>query len=134
MSAATATITVNTYPAGIDNTQRNEIVRGTIAISQGTYPAGGFSLDWSGQERIKAIAPTSKGPAPIDVDVKSVASPPSGVPYAWDSVTGNLHIFQVGPTGSTVSGPLVEFYTGNNIPGYIYGDKIAFTAEFTRNN
>ena len=55
MAVATATISVYSYPTGVSNDQRMEILRGTIAISTGgTYPPGGFSLDWTGIEAVKA--------------------------------------------------------------------------------
>ena len=145
------TITIYPYPKGIDNTQRFQVVRGTFSIPAGTYPLGGFPLDWStatnaNGETIAAIpvpasSPSSTGsPKPIDVDVKSSAynstnygSGPSGYIYLWDSVNGNLHIFlDYGSAASTSSGPLVEM--GGNIPGLVVNDTIQFTAYFPRNN
>lgn len=139
MAASVATITVNTYPAGVDNTQRNEVVRGRISFTAGTYPIGGFSLDWTGLEGIKSVpigssTPTSTTtPAPLDMDVKSVATPPSGVVYAVDisnNAVGKLHVYVANNGVSSNSGPLIEI--GGNLPGWILNDTIAFTAYFRR--
>jgi hypothetical protein len=146
---STATLTINPYPRGFDNTQRTQIVRGTIAITTGLYPSGGYSVSWgsltTGDGGVQAIplgssTPTSTStPFPIDVDVKSVAyatSPqgfgPSGYIYVWDNVNGNIHIFQ-STTGAASgnSGPLVEF--AGAVPNTIVNDVILFRATFIRN-
>ena len=145
MAVATATITPFAYPKGHDNTQRNIVVRGTFTISTGTYPPGGFSLNWNNVPGIYSIpvpgsTPSSTGsPAPFDVDVKSVANRagsggigPSGYIYLWDNVLGNLHIFESDNGASSASGPLIEY--GGNIDGNIVNDTIQFTAYFYRNN
>lgn len=145
MATSTATITVFPYPRGYDNTQRNQIVRGTIALSAGTYPAGGYSLTWSGIIGIQSIpipasTPSSTStPKPFDMDVKSTCNVttnfgtgPSGFIYVWDSVNGNLHVFETDGTASAASGPLVEF--GGPLPGSMVNDVIQFTAVFYRNN
>jgi hypothetical protein len=138
MAVATATINVFPYPRGYDNTQRNTIVRGTISISTGgTYPPGGFPLNWGGLEGIKAIPQSSLTPSstgtifPVDVDVESSANPPSGYIYLWDNVLGNLHIFVVDHLStSSSSGPLYEL--GGAIDNQIVTDSIQFRATFTR--
>lgn len=150
MAGSVATITILPYPKGIDNTQRCQIVRGTIALSAGTYPPGGFPLNWNNLqntsgETIESIplggnSPSSTGsPAPFDMDVKSVANNlsqygtgPSGFIYLWDNVLGNLHIFQVQQDGSGISGPLVEI--GGALPHEVVFDTIQFEATFYRNN
>lgn len=147
MAVSTATISYFGYPRGNDNTQRNQIRRGTIAISTGgTYPPGGFPLDWSNEGNksipLASTTPSSTGTIkPIDVDVKSTGyvnsangTGPSGYIYIWDSVQGNLHIFQTvnGAGGSNASGPLQEL--GGNIPNTVVTDTIQFTAVFARND
>lgn len=151
MANAAATITIYPYPRGIDNTQRFQVVRGTIAISAGTYPLGGFPLTWGSLSNangaviesipLPASTPSSTGTVkPTDMDVKSTAytstnygTGPSGYIYIWDSVNGNLHIFEdYGSAASTSSGPLVEM--GGNVPGLVVNDTIQFTAYFPRNN
>jgi hypothetical protein len=137
MAIATATITINGYPKGKDNTQRNEIVFGTIAISTGgTYPPGGFPLSWANLE-LQAIPAGSVNPsstgniAPFDMTIKSASNPPSGDVYLWDNVVGNLHIFEAANSSSGNSGPLQE--VGGAIDNRIVTDSITFVAYFTRN-
>jgi hypothetical protein len=146
MAASTATITVFPYPRGYDNTQRNQIVRGTIALSNGTYPVGGYTLTWSGIIGIQSVpipasTPSSTStPKPFDMDIKSTANVttmygtgPSGFVYVWDSVNGNLHVFvSAERETSGNSGPLVEF--AGTLPGSMVNDTIQFTAIFYRNN
>lgn len=136
MALSTASITVNTYPKGVDNTQRNEVLRGTIKVTPGTYPPGGYALNWSNIEALKAIPdPTRSGVLfPVDMDIRSQASPPSGFIYFWNSVTGNMHIFVAANSTSANSGPLVEGVgaSTSTIPGVVLNDTIAFVAYFTR--
>ncbi len=140
MAVATATINVDSYPSGYDNTQREQIVRGTISIATGgTYPPGGFPLSWANIEGLKTIPPGASTPSstgtiiPVDMEIHSVQNPPSGYIYLWDSVVGNLHIFETdnGAAGSNASGPLLE--VGGAIDNKIVTDKIRFTAWFIRN-
>lgn len=138
MSAATATVSVYKYPKGHDNTQRTVILRGTIVLAQGNYPAGGFPLSWSNIPQLQTIplgssTPSSTGTIiPIDMDVKSTANPPSGIVWIWDSVLGNLRAFIcASETPCAISGPLVEF-GGAALPGWMLNDTIQFTAVFAR--
>lgn len=126
---STATITINAYPAGYDNTQRNEIVRGTISVTSGAYPSGGYALTWN-QDGIKSLGPGGSPPLypfPIDVTFKSIASPPSGYNYLWDGTTGALRVYNLG-----VSPPVFAEISGT-VPAAVSGDTIAFTAYFSRN-
>jgi hypothetical protein len=136
MADSTATITLYTYPKGFAEGFRSSTYRGTITLSQGHYPVGGFSLNWA-IEQIKTIpfaasTPSSSGSImPINVDVKSVSNPPSGVVYQWDNVVGNLHIFVANNGVSANSGPLIELGAAA-LPQWIFSDTIQFTAEFYR--
>jgi hypothetical protein len=151
MANSTATLTVRAYPHGIDNTQRSQIVRGTVAITTGFYPSGGYVVNWAtlsqggsgqGVESIpvafSGLSSSITTPFPVDVDIKSVAantSPygkgPSGYIYVWDNVNGNIHIFQSATNAASGnSGPLVEF--GGAIPNTIVNDRITFTAVYQR--
>ena len=145
MAVATATLTTYPYPKGVDNTQRCNVVRGTITLSTGTYPPGGFSLSWNNLPGVYSIpipgsTPSSTStPTPFDVDVKSVGDRaqngnigPSGFIYLWDSVVGNLHVFVSDNGASSASGPLVEY--GGPLSGDLVNDTIQFTAYFYRNN
>jgi hypothetical protein len=138
---AAATIAVAPYPVGVDNTQRNEWLRGYITISAGTYPAvvsgspattqNGIPLNWGGQSSLYAlpVPPTSTigTYVPIDVNVKSVSNPPSGYIYQVDYTTGDLHIYQ----SAGALAPLTEI-TGT-VPTAVLLDSIFFCAVFTRN-
>jgi hypothetical protein len=137
MAVATAIISTYPYPKGSDNTNRMQTLRGTIAISTGgTYPPGGFPLNWGAVEGVRSLppgglAPSSTGqPFPVDVNVKSVANPPSGFIYTWDNVLGNLHILVSDNGISAASGPLVEL--GGAISNAIVTDVIQFEATFAR--
>lgn len=142
MAVSTLSVTYNGYPRGNDNTQRNQVRRGTFAITTGgTYPPGGFPIDWSNEGNKSIPFSGSSTIKPIDVDVKSTGYAttaggigPSGFIYIWDSVQGNLHIFQTvnGAGGSNASGPLIEL--GGNIPNAVVQDVISFTATFARND
>lgn len=139
MAVSTATINVYAYPKGVDNTQRTQILRGTFSVATGgTYPPGGFSLNWGALPEVKSIplntsntAPASTGSImPIQVNVRSSANPPSGYIYAVDGVTGNLHIFEAANSASANSGPLLE--VGGAIDNKIVTDTIQFEAIFVR--
>ena len=157
MAVSTATITIFGYPKGIDNTQRFQVVRGTIAVTPGDYPTvgnsgqGGYQLSWGSLSNangaviesvpLPAATPSSTGSIfPVEVDIQSsgytlnqFGTGPSGFIYVWDSVKGNMHIF-VTPERevSGNSGPLIEF--AGPLSNAIVTDTIQFTAYFARNN
>lgn len=134
---STATINVYGYPLGVTNDQRTEVIRGTISITSGTYPLGpggtGWTLNWGAQERVKSIPFNTAGTImPIDCDFKSIANPPSGWVYVWNSVTGNMHLYVCANASSNSSGPLQEY--NGNVPGSVVNDIIEFRAVFARIN
>jgi hypothetical protein len=157
VTTSTVTLTVNPYPRGIDNTQRTQIFRGTVAFSPGVYPSGGYAVSWAALQQtgsgigVMSIpagssTPTSTStPFPIDVDINSHAYNtttsasgassfgPSGFIYVWDNVNGNIHIFRTN-TGSAsgVSGPLFEWVPGTDVSSQVVNDVITFTAVFAR--
>jgi hypothetical protein len=138
MAIATATITVKArLQGGNDLTRSQQVLTGTIAISTGgTYPPGGFPLNWSNLPELSTVPQGNQFQAstgtimPADMDVKSVANPPSGYIYAWDNVNGNLHIFVSADASSNSSGPLQEL--GGAISNAIVTDTIQFKAWFVR--
>ena len=146
MALSTATLTLFPYPKGVDNTQRNQILRGTVALSAGTYPPGGYSLSWvtltnASGERIESIpnpasTPSSTGsPFPTEVDFYSVGYQSSGYVYVWDNVQGNFHVFISANAASGTSGPLIEGVAPNTavLPAALLADSIQFCATFPRN-
>jgi hypothetical protein len=153
MANSKATIKLFAWPRGVDNTQRNIILRGTISIGPtGTaniYPAGGFPLDWTSVQSGagysastglvgNAVIPSSyTGTAkdsvlgdvvllPTEVDVWSAANPPSGYTYVVDRSVGKLHVLVPSNGASGASGPMVEF--GGVVPVAMQNDTIQFTA------
>ena len=139
MAVSTATLTLYDFPKGVGNTQRFQVLRGTIAISRGTYPIGGYALSWtglanSGGGRPEAIPNAGQSTVlPVEVDVQSVAVIPKGYVYVVDSA-GSLHVFIAANGASGTSGPLVEGVGPNvNVPGDLQNDSIQFTAYFVGN-
>ena len=48
MATATATLTVNAFPKGVDNTVSQQVLYGTCALSSGgTYATNGIPLNWA---------------------------------------------------------------------------------------
>jgi len=138
MAVAVATLTLFDFPKGVDNTQRYQILRGTINVGFGTYPPGGFTLNWgsltnSGGGRVEGIPNSGSTVLPVEVDVQSMAANPKGFVYIVDSA-GNLRVFIAANAASTTSGPLIEGVGPNaNVPGDLVTDTILFTAYFVRN-
>jgi|ERR1700690_4481824 len=139
MAVATASATLFEYPRGVDNTQRYQILRGTIAVGFGTYPVGGFSINWAtlanssgGHTAAIPVAGVSSSILPVEVDVFSAGPNPPGFVYLIDSL-GNLRVFIAANSTSGSSGPLIEGVGPNaNIPGSLASDVIQFTAYFVR--
>jgi hypothetical protein len=124
MALSTVTATVYPYPAGVDNTQRREIIRGTFAISAspGTYPTGGFSLATA--FKIEAVRNVSG--VPVALTIMSVSG--SGYAYGWNRAANKLQIFQ----GAAGAGPELELAAAAT-PAGVSGDVIEFEAQFQRN-
>lgn len=138
MAAATATLTLYDFPKGVDNTQRYQILRGTISIGFGTYPVGGFALNWSsltnaGGGRVEGIPNSGSTVIPVEVDVQDVSPTPSGYVFVVDNL-GTLHVFIAANAASSTSGPLIEGVGPNaNVTGTLASATIQFTAYFVRN-
>ena len=135
MSASAATVNINVYPAGIDNTQRLTYVRGTISLTAGTYPVGGIPLSWV-TEKIKAQGVYTN---PIQVTFFSEAtatyssSAIGGFGYLWNKLKNTFQILATADNASAGTGPISEEMTnGTSIPSNILADTIAFEAVFVR--
>ncbi len=138
MAAATVTATLYGYPKGVDNTQRLQVLRGTLAVGFGTYPPGGFPINWAGVKnsdggQVESIPIGSASTiVPIEVDVQDVSPTPSGFVFVVDNL-GNLHVFISANGASGTSGPLIEGVGPNaNVPGALNTATIQFTAYFVR--
>jgi len=134
MATATATITVDPYPFGFNDTLNWRIIYGTIAIqaSPAQYATGGLALSWAG---ILGNLFGSKGDGtnagtPHIVYIQSKSPQNSTLyTYVWNSSTEKLQIFYA---GSAVSTPEAEFPNATNIPANVSNDVIAFEAHFLR--
>lgn len=137
MSSA-ATLVLNNFPRGIDNTQRCTYVRGTVSLSAGTYPTGGLALSWA---QIAQDAKISIADGPFQVTFFSnnnVASSTAshvggGYEYVWNETTGNFQILAASG-GAAGTGPVTEEMTnGTSLPAGVTNDIIAFEAVFVKN-
>lgn len=123
MAASVLTATADVY--GIDETLRNFIVRGTIAVAAGDYSTAGNTLDLSG-----------------------LGVPSGVVPYVriWSKLTpgaANLFIYSFAPGTTTANGKM-QVFTGaaaqtaltelsaGAMPAGVTGDTIAFEAIFQK--
>lgn len=156
MANGTATLKAFKYPRGLDNTDRNFVLRGSITIGGvggAIYPVGGFPLDWTKVTNLNAgLSASGQGyeliPStyigvnkdsvlgnvtliPTEVDVWSSANPPSGYTYVVDASVGNLHILVPSNGASGASGPMVEF--GGTLVSSILNDTIQFVAIIPKN-
>ena len=124
MAVSTTTVTVDPL-TGYDETQKYQIIRGTIAVSAspGTYPTGGYAVSLVGLTTfagpVKWCFAWSQPPA---------ASPNTSV-YSYGLNPGTnlsnlvLQIF----TGSAAQSPGAELSAGAT-PAGVSGDTIAFEA------
>lgn len=123
--ASAATLTVNAFPNGVDNTQRRQIVNGICALSASTYPANGVPINWAAMLDGNGgglFVPASSNDVPIAgtpqfTSTKGAAGDGNNYTYVYDATHGTLRIFLGG----------TEFTSGN-----VPVDTIAFTAEFAR--
>ena len=120
MAAATATPTVANHPYGVDNTQRRQILDGTLAISASpaTYVTNGLPVSFV-NEKLKVVTAT-----PAYVDFAGTG----GYQYVYDYTHGTIRIFE--STASAAA--FTELSNGAAIPAAVSGDSIHFHAEFPR--
>ncbi len=114
-----AVLTANPYPNGYDNTQKHQVVFGTLAFS-GSYPTNGYPISWGQLTDVLQVVPT-----PVFVIFQSqdgVNAAAAYQTYVYDYVHNTLRIFvQVTSTG------VVE------ASGTPSADVVVFRAEFVRN-
>jgi hypothetical protein len=118
MATATAKLTVNAYPNGVDNTQRRQILDGLCALlAGGTYATNGIPLVWTFlTAEGGAFTPDFNTMVPVLALFFTIAS--GLYEYWWDTVHQTLRISLAG----------VELTNG----AAIAADTIAFHAEFVR--
>ena len=141
----TITLTLNPFPAGVDNTQRLTYLRGKAVVSSGTYVSGGAVVAWkfkksdgggSLQPRVGpgGVQPIQATFFSTDSNTYAMASSQfaGGFVYLYNLASGKFQILV--PSGGTPgSGPaLEEMSNGTTIPLQVLNDIIAFEAIFVR--
>lgn len=123
MSTATAVVTINSYPNGVDNTQRSEIVKGTLAIGASplTYVTNGLPITYANNEAIKSLTLTANWGVIYGI---------AGYVYQYDPAHNTVRIYT---TAETSGVPLVELTNTTAIPSGVSGDTIYCRFEFARN-
>ena len=137
--AFTVTPTVNNFPAGVENTQHLITLRGTLAVSAGTYVTGGAVISWltALDAGAKKVLPFVQGAYlnPIQVSFLSAGvagTTTGGFIYTWNAATNS---FQISAAATVVAGtgPVSQEMTnGTTIPTAVTGDTILFEAIFVR--
>ena len=117
MADATATVTVNAFPTGVDQTARFSHLYGTIAISTGgTYVTDGLPVTWDVAENIYS----GNSGNPFYADMWGLA----GFLYVYDLTNNTIRIFQ--SAGSAAA--FAELANGASVTA----DTLAFHAVFQR--
>jgi hypothetical protein len=126
MGTANATITINGYPKGKDNTERHDIVFGTVAIdaSPATYGSVGCPVVLANPEQAKSVSDT-----PVWGDVQGL----SGYIYRYDPGNGTVRIFDVAGSSFSPPLPMTELTVGKAIPTAVSGDTVYAKLEFLLN-
>src|ERR1700749_929595 len=104
MAAATSKLVVNAFPQGVDNTQRQQVVYGTIQLSaSGTYSTNGVPITWvffnpDGSSFVPAISAQTNDPivAYFTSALGGVQASGGGTglqSYIYDSVHNTLRIY-----------------------------------------
>jgi hypothetical protein len=122
MATAKAVPTTAAYPNGRDNTQRQAIHYGTIAVdaSPATYSAGGLAINWAmADNRFSQLNP-------YFVEFQSRTG--SGFFYTYNYTTNKMLI----RTGAAAQTALTELTDGGAIPAGVSGDTIGYRAEWQR--
>ena len=131
MANATAVLTVANFPAGVDNTQRRQILYGKVAIgtTSQTYVVGGLPLTWLGIKDASGgtVFPQTAETAPVHVQFDDFSG--TGYIFQYNKASNTIQIFE--SAGSAA--PLAEL-TAIDIPATVAAANIAFKAEFIRNN
>lgn len=126
MASATATLTVNAYPNGVDNTQRRQALSGLCALSVGgTYPANGVPVNWA------ALLDGNAGGAFI---LDGPAVPVTGSVFFFSQTARNGANTNYTYVYDYVHGTLAIFLGGTELAAAaaISTDIIGFNVEFAR--
>lgn len=143
MATALCTITIDNFPAGIDNSQRVIYVSGTIAIQAGpaTYLTGGLALNWqaaldaSGQlANLIAVGPGGLKPFMVWLSSGATAGTTvGGFGYVWNKASNTLQLLASSGTQTAGTGTISQEMTNTTaIPASVSNDVIRFEAIFVR--
>jgi hypothetical protein len=124
---AIATLTFTPSGATPDNTQKHQILTGSLTLSAtGDYAPGGLALD-------SVMAPFAETNSPAGfTNIMSTAG--SGYIYQRIASTGKMMILQVPLSGSlTTAAPLSELLAGNDL-SQVRNDRITVQMWFKRNS
>jgi hypothetical protein len=130
MATATSKLTVNAFPSGVDNTQKQYVIYGTCALSSGgTYITNGIPLNWmtlfnpDGSVFQPQVSASQTTPI-VAYFVSAIGGVETATPalqsYIYDGVHNTLRIYE----GSA------EVGSGSAI----VADTISFEAHFARFN
>lgn len=147
MARATVTLTPNSFPAGVDNTQHLIYLRGTCKISASPdfYTAGGLALSWQGALNASQIKEFLRVQGtyitPIQATFFSTATSAygssgtyvGGFPYLWNKANNTLQIMASPVAEVQGTGPVWQEMTdATAIPAQVSSDTILFEAVFVR--
>lgn len=134
MAEAVATLSVNPYPKGLDQTQLRAVIYGTCSLSAGgTYATNGIPLNWTGvtvsgtpalqDGNFNNTAPFLGNWGPLQTQPQDAwfysSTAASGYSYVYDTVHNTLRIFSGGTELANAAA--------------ITADTIHFCAEFLKN-
>lgn len=131
MATATATVTIDNYPTGIDYSQKLIYVRGTVAIqaSPATYATGGLTLSWVNEQLKSPLA------TPVDAwfySAGAAGTTVGGYGYLWNKANNKL-VIMAAATVTAGTGPQQQEMTNTTaIPAAVSNDTIRFEAVFQK--
>lgn len=128
MAAATATLTVNAYPNGVDNTQRRSVIYGKCTLTVGgDYVTNGIPLNWgdllsaSGGQFLGNWS-TLDQPQPQWAEFRSAGN------AAGTTVPGYVYIYDTTNNTLRIASGTAELVNTD----VVTADEIVFRAEFNR--
>jgi hypothetical protein len=96
------TLTINAFPLGVDNTQAQQVLYGTVTIT-GTYVTNGVPVNWNamknpdGSTFQPSIGPSTNDPIVVyfssSIGGVQTVTPPGLQSYIYDSVHNSIRIY-----------------------------------------
>lgn len=140
--ASAASLSLNNFPFGVDNTQRYTYLRGTISLSAGTYTEGGISINWSNLFKSGGgNADPKVVPPPFQVTFRSAGYSASSISsqvvggylYEWNEENDSLQILTASGGSAGTGAVFEEMTNGTSLPAAVLNDTIQFEAIFAKN-